>query len=99
MSASFDEPGRQHERRRRLRARDGEIPAGRRLRRIRRTERVDVRQGAPHRELLNRLMRRAVFADTDAVMREDVRDRQAHERCEACHRLRVIREDEERRDV
>ena len=44
-------------------------------------------------------MRRAVFADADAVMRKDIRDRQAHECCEARHRLRVIRKDEERRDV
>ena len=41
-------------------------------------------------------MRRAIFADTDAVMREDVRDRNLHECSQTNHRLRIITEDEER---
>ena len=44
-------------------------------------------------------MRRAILADTDAVVREDVRHWQAHQGSQADHRLRVVTEDEERRDI
>ena len=44
-------------------------------------------------------MSRAVFADTDAVVREDVRRRQAHEGSQADHGFHVIAEDEERAGI
>ena len=90
---------REYESRRRLRGSHSEVPASSRLRRISRTEDVEVRQRTQHGELLDWLMRWAILADTNAVVRQDVRRRQMHERCEAHHRLHVITEDEERRDV
>ena len=47
------------------------------------------------RELFNRLMGRAVLADTDRVMREHVDDRQLHQGAQANRRLHVIAEDQE----
>lgn len=44
-------------------------------------------------------MCRAVFADTDAVVREDIRRRQAHESSQADHGFHVIAEDEERASI
>ena len=50
-------------------------------------------------ELLDRLMRRPVLADADRIVREDVDDRQFHDRRQPDRRPAVVAEDEERRAV
>ena len=47
------------------------------------------------RELLDRLVGRAVFADADRVVREDVDDRDLHERRQADRHPAVVAEDQE----
>ena len=46
-------------------------------------------------QLLDRLVRRAVLADADRIVREDVDDRDLHDRAQADGRPRVVAEDEE----
>ena len=41
-----------------------------------------ARDGSQRRQLLDRLVRRPVFAHTDGVVREDVNDRQFHQGAE-----------------
>ena len=50
-------------------------------------KRDQARNRAQDGQLLDRLMRRAVFADADRIVREDVDDRQLHERRQADRRL------------
>src|SRR5919106_1894863 len=49
--------------------------------------------------MLDRLMRRAIFSKTDAVMGEDVDHRQLRKRCQADGRSHIIGEYQERRAV
>ena len=44
-------------------------------------------------------MCRAIFADTNAVMGQDVRRRKSHQSSQADHRFHVIAEDEERAGI
>src|SRR5450631_3711186 len=48
-------------------------------------------------ELFDRLMSRAIFADADGVMREDMKHRQFHQGSKADRRLHVVAENQERR--
>ena len=66
---------------------------------IGRPKRDEPGNRAQRRELLDRLMRRAVLADANRVVREDVDRRHFHERAEPDRRLHVVAEDEERRSV
>ena len=63
--------------------------------RVRWSKDRDVRHGAERREMFDRLVRRAVFADADRIVREDEKGRRLHERGETNHRAQEIREDEE----
>ena len=63
---------------------------------VRRADHVEVRDDAERRDGLDRLVRRSVFADADAVVREDVDDRQVAERGEADRGAAVVGEDQER---
>ena len=47
---------------------------------VSRTDDVQMRNGAQRHQLLDGLMRRAVFADADGIVREDVSRRQLHQR-------------------
>ena len=58
---------------------------------------VEIRDHAQAADGLDRLVRRAVFADADGVVGEDVGHRQLGERGEADARAAVVGEDEERR--
>ena len=55
-----------------------------------------MRDRAQRREMLDRLMRRPVFAEADRIMRHDIDDAQLHQRREADRRPAVIGEDQER---
>ena len=57
---------------------------------------VEVRDGAQRRELLDRLVRRAVLAEGDGVVRPDEDRRDVHERRQAERRALVVAEDQER---
>ena len=63
--------------------------------------RIDPQPGhrAQRRELLDRLVRRAVLADTDRVVRPYEADLRLHDRREAHGRPHVVAEDEERTDA
>ena len=63
-----------------------ELPALGRLDAIRRAEHVEVRHGAQRRQMLDRLVRRAVLAEADRVVRHDVDDALAHQRGQADRR-------------
>ena len=54
-----------------------------------------MRRGAQRRELLDRLVRRPVLAEPDAVVGEDERRRDPHQRGEPDRRLHVVAEDQE----
>ena len=60
---------------------------------------IESGDAAQRDELLDRLMRRAILAHADRVVREDVDDRQLHQRAQPNRRLHVIGEDEEARAV
>ena len=60
-----------------------------------RSEHNEIGNRPERRELLNGLMGRAVFAQTDRIMGEDVDDRDLHERRQTDCRLGVIAEDQE----
>ena len=63
------------------------------------TKDVEVRNGPEGSQVFHRLMGRAVFADPDAVVGEDVHDRLVHEGGEADGRSQVVGKDEERAAV
>ena len=69
--------------------------------RWRRTGRIVIRPGnrAQRQELLDGLVRRAVLAHADRVVREDVDDRDLHDRGQADRRAAVVAEDQEARAV
>ena len=56
----------------------------------------EVRDGAERRELLDRLVRRAVLAEGDGVVRPDEDRRDVHQRGEAHRGAHVVAEDQER---
>ena len=65
--------------------------------RVRRAERDQARDRPQRRELLDRLVGRAVLADADRVVREDEDDRDFHERRQSNRRPHVVGEDQEAR--
>jgi hypothetical protein len=70
-------------------------PALGRLHRVGRAEDQQVRDRAQRREMLDRLMGRAVLAEADGVVRHDVDDALAHQRGEADRRAAIVGEDQE----
>ena len=60
-------------------------------------QRDQAGNAAQRDELLDRLVRRAVLPDADRIMREDVDDRQLHQRAQADGRLHVVGKDQEAR--
>ena len=62
-------------------------------------EHAHVGNGAQRREMLDRLMRRAVFAEPDRIMGHHVDDAGAHQRGEPHRRPRIVGEDQEGRAV
>ena len=62
-----------------------------------RPQRDQAGDAAQREKLLDRLMRRPVLADADRIVREDVDDRNLHQRREPDRRLHVVGEDEEAR--
>ena len=73
-----------------------ELPALGGLDRVGRAEHQQVRDRAQRGEMLDRLMRRAVLAEADRVVRHHVDDALAHQRGEADRRAAVIGEHQER---
>ncbi len=71
------------------------LPAFQRFNGIRRAEHVEVRHGAQARQMLDRLVRRAVFAEADRIMRHYIDDALVHQRREADRRAAIIGKDEE----
>ena len=74
-------------------------PRGRDLVGVGGTDHPEPRHRAQRRELLDRLVGRAVLADADGVVRPHERDLGLHERGEAHRRARVVAEHEERADA
>ena len=72
-----------------------ELPALDRLDRVARPEHVEVRDRAQRREMLDRLMRRAVLAEADRVVRHHVDDALAHQRREPDRRPAIVGEHQE----
>ena len=72
-------------------------PRRRRLVGIGRMEVDDVRHRAQRHQLLDGLVRRAIFAHADRVVRKDEQRRRLHDGRNAQRRLGVVREHEERR--
>ena len=72
------------------------LPALGRLHRVGGAEDEQVRHGAQGGQVLDRLVRRAVLAQADGIVRHHVDDAHAHQRDEADRRPAVIGEDEER---
>ena len=66
---------------------------------VARAQHDQARNGAQRDQLLHRLVRRAVFADADGIVREDVDHRQFHQRAQADGRAHVVAEDQEARAV
>jgi hypothetical protein len=62
---------------------------------VRRPQHDESRNRAERRQLLHRLMGRAVFTDANRVVREDVDDRDLHQRTQANGGARIITEDQE----
>ena len=58
---------------------------------------MEIRHGAEHRCLFDRLVCRTILADTDAVVREDEVVAQPHQCREARARLEIVAEDKKRR--
>ena len=71
------------------------LPRRHRLVGVGRPQRHQSRNGAQHRQLVDRLVRRPVLADADRVVRADVDDGKAHQRRQPDRRLHVVEEDEE----
>ena len=65
--------------------------------RIGRTNDGEIRNRTQSCELLDRLMRRTIFAQRDAVVREHVNDMQSHQRGEPDGRTHVIGKNQKRR--
>jgi hypothetical protein len=63
------------------------------------TNDLHARDGPASGEMLDRLMRRAIFAQPDRVVRENVQHRLVHDAGQTHRRAHVIREDEERSAV
>src|SRR5579864_7507702 len=63
---------------------------------ISRTKNDDVRQRAKRCQLLDRLMRRTVLAQTNRIVREDENYRRLHQGCKANRRTHVVTEIKER---
>ena len=72
-------------------------PSPRGFLRVCRPHHVQVRDHAETGDRFHRLVRRAILADTHAVVRENVDDRQVRQRRQADARAAVIREHQERR--
>ena len=72
-----------------------ELPAFRRLRGVGRAEDEEVRDGAQRGHVLDRLVRRAVLAKADGIVRQHVDDADAHQGCKADRRTAIVREDQE----
>ena len=64
---------------------------------VRRTNHIDVGDDAQATDCFNRLVGRAVFADTDGVVGEDVSDRQFSQAGEADCRAQIVGKDQEGR--
>ena len=78
---------------------DGDLPGHRGLVGVGRADEREPGDGAQAGELLDRLVRRPVLAEREAVVREDVDDVQAHQRRQADRRTHVVGEDQEGRAV
>src|SRR5699024_7236757 len=74
-------------------------PRGGGLIRVRRAQGGHARHGAQGGQLLDRLVSRAVLAETDGVVRPHVERRDVHQRRQADRRAHVVGEDEERATV
>ncbi|MNX84449.1 hypothetical protein D3C86_1162460 [compost metagenome] len=86
---------RQAHARRRLLVLQGDLPALQRLDGVGGAEDHQVGDGAQGRQMLDRLVGRAVFAQTDRVMGQDVNHAHAHQGGQADRRAAVVREDHE----
>ena len=64
---------------------------------IGRPQHHDIRDRAQRDELLERLLRRPVFAEPDRIVREDVEDRYFHQRGEPDRRTHIVAEGEKGR--
>ncbi len=71
------------------------LPGIGRLVGVARADRVEPGHGAQRGELLDRLVRRAVLADADRVVREHEDRRHLHDRREPQRRAHIVRKDEE----
>ncbi len=78
---------------------EGDPPGHGRLVRVGRPHVPEVRDRSQRHVVLDRLMRRAVLAEADRVVRPDPERRQAHQCGEAHRRAHVVGEDEEGRAV
>ena len=76
-----------------------QLPAFGGLDRVRRAEHLEVWDRAQRRQMLDRLMRRAILAQADTVMRHDVDHALAHERGQPDRRAAIVGEDEEGRAI
>ena len=90
---------RQREHARTVLALERELPAFERLDRVARAEHAQVRDRAQRREMLDRLVGRAVFAEPDRVVRHHVDHALAHQRGEPDRRAAVVGEHQERAGV
>ena len=84
-------------RRRAVRALERELPAFGGLDRVGRAEDAHVRHGAQRRQVLDRLVGRAVLAEADGIVGHHVDDRNAGERRDAHGGAGIIGEDQEGR--
>ena len=64
--------------------------------RVGRAQHQQVRNGAQRREMLDRLVRRAVFAEPDRIVRHHIDDALLHDRAEPDRRARIVGEHQER---
>ncbi len=74
-----------------------DVPGFRRLDSVGRTQHLQTRDRAQRRQMFDGLMRGAVFADADGIVRHDVDRANAHQSREADRGTAVIGKDEERR--
>ena len=86
---------REHERHRPRAVLERHAPRLGGLVRVAGTEHEEVRDAAQRREMLHRLVRGAVLAESDGVVREDIDALLPHQRGEADRRTHVVGEDEE----
>src|SRR5580700_10262260 len=77
----------------------GDFPGLYHFIRIAGTDQQDAREGAQVGELLDWLMCRAILADSNRVMSEDMNDRQLHQRAETNSATRIVTKDEEPRSI